>query len=220
MVLAACSSYFQQLLMENDCRHPIVILKDIKLTEMKAILEYMYKGEVNVAQDQLAGLLKAAETLKVKGLVEDKPNMSTGGSATTPAPPTRTPPTRTPPTRTPTTPTPPTPGAEQNQSAYQPPSKNSTPFHMWSYSLPLAPSPKQIHHGSNNNYENSQNQPVNFTNKLEGNKDTPILRTVLGHTLQYQNSLDSQPTNNQHRERLSSDSIHMENDKAIIYYYF
>ena len=32
----------------------------------------MYKGEVNVAQDHLPGLLKVAELLKVKGLVEEE----------------------------------------------------------------------------------------------------------------------------------------------------
>jgi len=86
MVLAACSSYFQQLFMENTCRHPIVILKDIRESEIRAILEYMYKGEVNVAQDQLAGLLKAAETLKVKGLVEDN-NQRTASNTPAPTPP-------------------------------------------------------------------------------------------------------------------------------------
>lgn len=71
MVLAACSSYFQTLFTELPCRHPVVVLKDVKYTEIKAILEYMYRGEVNVAQDQLAALLKVAEALKVKGLVEE-----------------------------------------------------------------------------------------------------------------------------------------------------
>lgn len=72
MVLAACSSYFQSLFTELPCRHPVVVLKDVKYSEMKAILEYMYRGEVNVAQDQLAALLKVAEALKVKGLVEER----------------------------------------------------------------------------------------------------------------------------------------------------
>ncbi|XP_014249519.1 uncharacterized protein LOC106666678 isoform X2 [Cimex lectularius] len=71
MVLAACSSYFQSLFTELPCRHPVVVLKDVRYGEMKAILEYMYKGEVNVAQDQLGALLKVAEALKVKGLVEE-----------------------------------------------------------------------------------------------------------------------------------------------------
>jgi len=56
--------------MENTCEHPIVFLKDIKISEVRAILDYMYKGEVNVAQEELPGLLKVAELLRVKGLVE------------------------------------------------------------------------------------------------------------------------------------------------------
>ena len=72
MILSACSAYFQQLFMENTCDHPIVFLKDIKYEEIRAILDYMYKGEVNVAQDHLPGLLKVAELLKVKGLVEEE----------------------------------------------------------------------------------------------------------------------------------------------------
>ena len=37
---------------------------------LPAILEFMYAGEVNVAQDQLPAFLKTAERLKVKGLAE------------------------------------------------------------------------------------------------------------------------------------------------------
>ena len=55
MILSACSSYFQTLFMENTCEHPIVFLKDIKISEVRAILDYMYKGEVNVAQEELPG---------------------------------------------------------------------------------------------------------------------------------------------------------------------
>ncbi|XP_015929956.3 protein bric-a-brac 1 [Parasteatoda tepidariorum] len=70
MVLSACSPFFQSLFSENPCQHPIVILKDMKYTELKAIIEFMYHGEVNVAQDQLSALMKTAETLRVKGLAE------------------------------------------------------------------------------------------------------------------------------------------------------
>ena len=55
MILSACSTYFQSLFMENTCEHPIVFLKDIKIQEIKVILDYMYKGEVNVAQEELPG---------------------------------------------------------------------------------------------------------------------------------------------------------------------
>ncbi|KAG1687803.1 Protein bric-a-brac 2 [Nymphon striatum] len=70
VVLSACSSFFQELFKENPCKHPIVILKDIRYVDLKAIIKFMYKGEVNISQEQLPPLLKAAETLRVKGLVE------------------------------------------------------------------------------------------------------------------------------------------------------
>ncbi|KAJ9601072.1 hypothetical protein L9F63_000807, partial [Diploptera punctata] len=76
MVLAACSSYFQSLFTELPCQHPVVVLKDVKYSEMKAILDYMYRGEVNVAHDQLGDLLKVAEALKIKGLVEERESVS------------------------------------------------------------------------------------------------------------------------------------------------
>ncbi|CAK9815874.1 Longitudinals lacking protein, isoforms H/M/V [Anthophora plagiata] len=72
VVLSACSPYFEGLLSEHYDMHPIFILKDVKFKELKAMMDYMYKGEVNISQDQLAALLKAAESLQIKGLSESK----------------------------------------------------------------------------------------------------------------------------------------------------
>merc|ERR1712147_143569 len=73
MVISACSPYFKSLLEENPSKHPIIILKDVPFAHLQAILEFMYAGEVNVAQDQLPAFLKTAERLKVKGLAEVPP---------------------------------------------------------------------------------------------------------------------------------------------------
>ena len=43
-------------------------------SHLQAILEYMYAGEVNVAQADLPNFLKTAERLKVKGLAEVNQN--------------------------------------------------------------------------------------------------------------------------------------------------
>lgn len=51
----------------NPCQHPIVILKDVKFTDLKVIIDFMYYGEVNVSQDELPHILKTAEALKIKG---------------------------------------------------------------------------------------------------------------------------------------------------------
>ena len=64
------STFPKALLEENPAKHPIIILKDVPFHHLTAILEFMYAGEVNVAQDQLPQFLKTAERLKVKGLAE------------------------------------------------------------------------------------------------------------------------------------------------------
>lgn len=61
---------FQAILCQNLDKHPILILKDVKFTELKAMLDYMYRGEVNISQEQLSTFLKAAESLQIKGLTD------------------------------------------------------------------------------------------------------------------------------------------------------
>ena len=43
---------------------------------LQLLLDYMYHGEVNVAQAQLTDFLKVAEMLKIKGLADDRPSDS------------------------------------------------------------------------------------------------------------------------------------------------
>lgn len=71
--------FLQSLLSQHYEKHPIVILKDVRFEELKATMEYMYKGEVNINQDALGQFLKVAETLQIKGLTDgnigdDKPS--------------------------------------------------------------------------------------------------------------------------------------------------
>lgn len=58
VVLSACSTYFQSLFTVNPCQHPIVILKDIKFSDLKIMVDFMYYGEVNISQDQLPSIIK------------------------------------------------------------------------------------------------------------------------------------------------------------------
>ena len=68
VVLSACSPYFQKIFVDNPGKHPIVVLKDVRCWEMQCILDFMYKGETSVPEPQLTSLIKAAESLKVRGL--------------------------------------------------------------------------------------------------------------------------------------------------------
>nr|XP_045583251.1 longitudinals lacking protein, isoforms H/M/V-like isoform X8 [Procambarus clarkii] len=68
LVLSTCSDYFEQMFERTNCKHPIIVLKDIRHEDLEALLNYMYVGEVNVLQTDLSGLIKAAECLRIKGL--------------------------------------------------------------------------------------------------------------------------------------------------------
>ncbi|XP_033608142.1 protein bric-a-brac 2 isoform X9 [Cryptotermes secundus] len=68
VVLSACSTYFENLLVHNPCQHPIIFMKDMKHWEVQALVDFMYKGEVNVSQEELNSLLVAAEALQIRGL--------------------------------------------------------------------------------------------------------------------------------------------------------
>uniref|UniRef100_A0A1B6E3Z9 BTB domain-containing protein n=1 Tax=Clastoptera arizonana TaxID=38151 RepID=A0A1B6E3Z9_9HEMI len=70
VVLSACSPYLGMILSQHYDQHPIIILKDVKYEEMKAMLDYMYRGEVNISQELLSSFLKAAESLQIKGLTD------------------------------------------------------------------------------------------------------------------------------------------------------
>ncbi|XP_067139393.1 longitudinals lacking protein, isoforms H/M/V-like isoform X1 [Centruroides vittatus] len=80
IILSACSPFFRNLFLENPCKHPIVILKDVKYTELKAVVDFIYKGEISISHDQLSGLLKTAEVLNIKGLVEVADESRNSGS--------------------------------------------------------------------------------------------------------------------------------------------
>ncbi|XP_053683024.1 longitudinals lacking protein isoform X2 [Sabethes cyaneus] len=80
VVLSACSPYFAALLSQQYDKHPIFILKDVKFQELRAMMDYMYRGEVNISQDQLAALLKAAESLQIKGLSDNRGSSSAAPS--------------------------------------------------------------------------------------------------------------------------------------------
>nr|CAD7456646.1 unnamed protein product [Timema tahoe] len=72
MLLSACSTYFRDLFKENPCQHPVIIFRSVKFEDLSALIDFMYQGEVNVVQDQLASFLTTAELLAVQGLSDGR----------------------------------------------------------------------------------------------------------------------------------------------------
>lgn len=48
VILAACSTYFNQVIRDHPNPHPIIILKGVSYRSMEDILKFMYLGEVQV----------------------------------------------------------------------------------------------------------------------------------------------------------------------------
>ncbi|KAK2715421.1 uncharacterized protein LOC136043868 isoform X2 [Artemia franciscana] len=94
LVLSACSSYFETLLLGISHCHPIIILSDMKFYDIQALVKFMYTGEVTVAQAQMNSLIKVADMLKIKGLADldgtvnqlQKPSYPSEKTQTTPPP--------------------------------------------------------------------------------------------------------------------------------------
>ncbi|XP_063921924.1 protein tramtrack, beta isoform-like isoform X2 [Zophobas morio] len=70
VVLSACSPFFKELFKANPCSHPIIFMRDVEAKHIVALMEFMYAGEVNVAQAHLSAFLKTAESLKIRGLTD------------------------------------------------------------------------------------------------------------------------------------------------------
>jgi len=81
MILSACSPFFRNILRRNPHQHPLLYLKGVKYTDLQSVLNFMYHGEVNVAQEELNSFLAVAEDLRVKGLTQNQSD--TQGSQST-----------------------------------------------------------------------------------------------------------------------------------------
>lgn len=74
-ILSTCSEYFSDIFTSNSGNNIVIVLKDVRRQDLEYLLDYMYLGQVDVAQSELSSLIKTAECLKIKGLAipDDEP---------------------------------------------------------------------------------------------------------------------------------------------------
>ena len=70
VILAACSPFFRRILNRNPHANPLIYLKGVDYNSLQSILNFMYHGEVHIAQEDLNAFLRAAQELAVKGLTD------------------------------------------------------------------------------------------------------------------------------------------------------
>ena len=68
VILAASSSFFREILKENQHPHPLLYMRGVKGDHLASVVDFMYHGEVNIAQEDLNDFLIVADELKLKGL--------------------------------------------------------------------------------------------------------------------------------------------------------
>ena len=69
VILASSSPFFQKLLGRNRHPHPLIFMRGLKFDDLLAILDFLYRGEANVVQENLDSFLAIAEELKLRGLI-------------------------------------------------------------------------------------------------------------------------------------------------------
>ena len=68
LILSAHSSFFKKILTRNPQQNLVVYLKDICLSELVLLLEYVYTGQVEVGKEQLQNFLASGKELGFKGM--------------------------------------------------------------------------------------------------------------------------------------------------------
>ncbi|CAG0881812.1 unnamed protein product [Darwinula stevensoni] len=73
LVLSACSPHFRKIFEHTSSINSgdsVVILDGTRYEELKLLVQFMYKGEVHLTEEQLQPLLKTAERLQIRGLMD------------------------------------------------------------------------------------------------------------------------------------------------------
>ena len=68
IILAASSNFFRDIFRQNPHPNPLLYMGGIKDNQLSAVMDFMYHGEANVAQEDLDDFLMVAEELQIKGL--------------------------------------------------------------------------------------------------------------------------------------------------------
>ena len=74
IILACLSPFFGELLRKNRSSHPLIYLRGFKSEDMTAIVDFLYRGEANVLQDNLDSFLAIAQELQLEGLTGESTN--------------------------------------------------------------------------------------------------------------------------------------------------
>ena len=68
VILSSASNFFRFVFTEYKHSHPLIYMRNVKVKEITAILDFIYNGEVFIDQQDQNEFLKLSEELEIKGL--------------------------------------------------------------------------------------------------------------------------------------------------------
>ena len=75
VILAASSPFFHAMLRKTKNPHPLIFMRGCDLQDLTSVVDFLYKGEVDLLPEKLDSFLALAQDLKIKGL----PQKDSGG---------------------------------------------------------------------------------------------------------------------------------------------
>ena len=71
-ILAGCSSYFDEILCQVECKRPVIVLRDVSHSDMKCLLHFIYCGQLTISESRLNNIVTLAQSLRIKGIGESQ----------------------------------------------------------------------------------------------------------------------------------------------------
>ena len=71
IVLSAGSHFFNDVFMKSNESNMLIYMKGIRSTQLEQIVDFMYKGEVFIANEEFKEFVETGNELRVKGLMGD-----------------------------------------------------------------------------------------------------------------------------------------------------
>jgi len=72
VILSSASPFFQNILKRNPHNHPLLYLRGTTKTDVQSILNFVYSGETQVAEEELNDFMALASSLQIQGLAGEE----------------------------------------------------------------------------------------------------------------------------------------------------
>eukprot|EP00092_Neocalanus_flemingeri_P009466 GFUD01010186.1.p1 GENE.GFUD01010186.1~~GFUD01010186.1.p1 ORF type:complete len:284 (-),score=69.96 GFUD01010186.1:87-938(-) len=72
VILSSSSSFFRHVLVENPHEHPLICLTGVKFDQMQQIIEFIYLGEVRIAEEEVNSFIELGRELEIGGIIDQQ----------------------------------------------------------------------------------------------------------------------------------------------------